>query len=210
MPIHTTVIQRRLLIAGCVSAFLVFLVGLLFTHRTRPTKSFRPAPNAESPLLPTRPEPDRFPPNTHLPRVLESAASGPVDLASFSPGRSLTYIDDKQAWWESDHDTNDIEDDHTIHTAMREPLQRLIEMVSEHGATLKIHDTFRSCGIHGLRSLHKEGRAVDVTCDELGLEKLAKLCWAAGFDWVYYEAKRRKGAHIHCSVGRNRPDGRSN
>ena len=51
-------------------------------------------------------------------------------------------------------------------------------------------------------SLHKEGRAIDVTCDQMPLEELAKLCWISGFDWVYYEARKGKGPHIHCSVRR--------
>ncbi len=65
-----------------------------------------------------------------------------------------------------------------------------------------MQDAYRPGGIHNPTSLHKEGRAIDITCKELSLEKLAKLCWAAGFDWVYHEVKAKLGAHVHCSVKR--------
>jgi hypothetical protein len=119
----------------------------------------------------------------------------------FSPGRDLTFIDDARVWWESDNDDGDNEDDHSIHKSLEIPLRRVIELVAARGATLKVQDAYRPAGIHNPRSLHKEGRAVDLTCDDMPLEDLAKLCWAAGFDWVYYET--RGGAHIHCSVKRN-------
>jgi hypothetical protein len=106
-------------------------------------------------------------------------------------------------WWESDNDVNDCEDDHSVHKSLAGPLSNLVELVSRQGGVLKIQDAYRAHGVHNPRSLHKEGRAVDVTCDEFPLEKLAKLCWSAGFDWVYYE-DGPGGAHIHCSVKRQR------
>ncbi len=90
-----------------------------------------------------------------------------------------------------------------MHHAIETPLRLLIELVHREGGTLEIHDAYRPEGVHNARSLHKEGRALDMTCDELGLERLACLCWAAGFDWVYYEASARGGAHVHCSVKRD-------
>jgi len=196
---------RWVLTAGGLSALLLFVVLLVVTcgKRDRP----RPAEIvAVDPLAPVRPLPEDFPAGTHMPEDRESKASGSVDLASFSPGRELTHIDDARVWWESDNDVNDVEDDHTIHVALELPLRRLIEMVCARGGILEVHDAYRPTGIHNPRSLHKEGRAVDVTCDEMALEELARLCWAAGFDWVYHEAARNgNGAHIHCSV-RKSPD----
>ncbi|NQT91684.1 MAG: hypothetical protein HQ559_02900 [Lentisphaerae bacterium] len=154
---------------------------------------------------PVRAIPSSFPPDTNLPEINEVKASGAIDLSSFSPGRDLIYVNDARAWWESDHDKQaDDEDDHTIHASMEIPLRRLVELVSAAGGILEIHDAYRPAGIHNPRSLHKEGRAIDVTCDEMSLEKLAGLCWAAGFDWVLHEASARAGAHVHCSVRRNR------
>ena len=138
-----------------------------------------------------------------MPNIREATASGSINLATFSPGRDLTYIDDDRVWWESDNDSGDTEDDHTIHKSMEEPLLRLIELVSARGVTLKVQDAYRPAGkVHGPKSLHKEGRGLDVTCDEMSLEELARICWAAGFDWVYHEAGAKGGAHVHCSVKR--------
>lgn len=154
---------------------------------------------------PVRPIPSHFPPDTHLPPVNEAEASGSIDLSTFSPGRDLVHVDDDRAWWESDHDKkSDEEDDHTVHASVEIPLRRLIELVSAAGGTLEVHDAYRPTGIHNPRSLHKEGRAIDVTCDEMPMERLAGLCWAAGFDWVFHEASARSGAHVHCSVRRDR------
>ena len=89
--------------------------------------------------------------------------------------------------------------------SMEIPLRRLIELVDAEGGILKIQDTYRAEGVHNHRSLHKEGRAVDITCDELGLEKLSRLAWSAGFDWVYHEVPRNGGAHVHASVSPERP-----
>ncbi|MFC1452487.1 hypothetical protein ACFLSJ_03985 [Verrucomicrobiota bacterium] len=111
------------------------------------------------------------------------------------------YIDDPRVWWESDNDDKDTEDDHSIHRSLEAPLRRLIELVHERGGALEVQDAYRAGGVHNPRSLHKEGRALDVTCDEMSLEDLAKLCWAAGFDWVYHE-DRGTGPHVHCSVRR--------
>ena len=108
-------------------------------------------------------------------------------------------------WWESDNDEaqGDTEDDHLVHYALEESLRRVIELVVQEGGTLEVHDAYRATGVHSPKSLHKQGRAVDLTCDELGLERLAILTWAAGFDWLYHEAPKRGGHHVHASV---RPD----
>lgn len=195
-----------ILIGGSISAAVLFVVLWVATCAKREPE-LPPEPSLiVDPLAPVRSLPETFPKGTHLPDVRESEASGSVDLGSFSPGRELTCLDDDRVWWESDNDEGDVEDDHTIHRALEWPLRRLIEQVCQRGGTLELHDAYRPGGVHNSRSLHKEGRAIDVTCDEMPLDELAKLCWAAGFDWVYYEAPRQgNGAHIHCSVRRN-PD----
>jgi len=188
------------LAVGLLSALTIFAAGLILV-RARSARAQYRAMGSPVSLQAVRAEPDRFRPNTHMPSGSEGDVSGSIDLGSFSPGRDLVYIDDPRVWWESDHDGGD-EDDHSIHRSAEMPLRRLMELVSDNGGTLEVHDAYRPAGIHNKRSLHKEGRALDVTCDQFSLEKLAKLCWAAGFDWVYYEANRRKGAHVHCSVRR--------
>ncbi len=150
--------------------------------------------------IPVRPEPRRFKARSHMPRSSERAASGTLDTRSFLAKFDLVYVDDRRVWWESEHDKNDTEDDHMMHRAMEIPFRRLVELVDKEGGTLKVQDAYRAEGVHALRSLHREGRAIDLTCNELGLEKLAKLTWAAGFDWVYFEAPKRGGAHVHASV----------
>jgi hypothetical protein len=197
--------ERRFLARGLVSAVLAALVVLAIAHmyRRRPAApTALPEQPAAVPAKPLRPMPDTFKRNTHLPSGREGDVSGSIDLSTFSAGRDLVYVDDPRVWWESDHDgIHDTECDHSIHRSLEEPLRRLIELVAARGGTLEVHDAYRATGIHNIGSLHKEGRAVDVTCDQMPLEELAKLCWAAGFDWVYYEA-RGGGPHVHCSVRR--------
>lgn len=154
---------------------------------------------------PVREAPRRFPPRTHLPDQREDATCGMPENNS-SAQRDLIRIEDSRVWWESEHDVSDTEDDHEFHRAMEEPMRRLIELVSAAGGTLKVQDAYRPQGIHKTLSLHREGRAVDLTCDELGLEKLAMLAWSAGFDWVYHEVPRNGGAHVHASVRADRAD----
>lgn len=158
-----------------------------------------PLPDLTQPL---REIPNRFPPRTRMPTRREVDASVAIDHVPFDPDLDLVRVEDDRVWWESDHDYGDDEDDHLVHFALEEPLRRLIELVDQAGGTLKVQDAYRAVGVHHPRSLHKQGRAVDLTCDELGLEELAKLTWAAGFDWVLYEVGGG-GHHIHASV---RPD----
>lgn len=150
--------------------------------------------------LPVRAEPKRFKANSYLPRKHEGRAAGSIVPGTFSPKYDLILVDDDRVWWESDHDKNDTENDHQMHWAVQDPFRRLVELVVREDALLKVQDAYRVEGIHASRSLHKEGRALDLTAEGVSLEKLAKLCWAAGFDWVYYESPKRGGAHIHCSV----------
>ena len=154
--------------------------------------------------LPARPEPARFPARSHMPPRREELVSGPPGLRFF-PKHDLVRVEDERVWWESDNDQGDTEDDHVMHRSLEEPFRRLIELVARERGILKVQDTYREEGIHAAKSLHKEGRAIDLTCDELGLEKLARLAWAAGFDWVYHEVPRNGGAHVHASVRADRP-----
>ncbi len=153
---------------------------------------------------PVRDEPRNFRARTTLPAIKEEIASGGPSPRFFYPAKDLIRIEDARVWWESDNDKNDTEDDHVFHRAMEEPMRRLIELVVRAGGSLEVHDAYRPEGIHAPKSLHREGRAVDITCDDLGLEKLAKLAWAAGFDWVYFEVPRNGGAHVHASVKADR------
>lgn len=189
---------------------VVLLIGMGLRQISRGPSPAPPPVSDPTPLTPEppsfdpiRPEPSRFSRNTHRPSHPEGTTSGSIDPTLFSAGRDLVYVDDARIFWESDHDKNDTECDHSIHHAMETPFRLLIELVDRAGGTLEVQDAYRAGGnIHNSRSLHKEGRAIDVTCDELGLEKLAKLCWAAGFDWVYYEDSGG-GPHVHCSVKRD-------
>ena len=196
--------QAKILAAGALSAAFIFVIGMAFIKHTEPDRQEQPLQIELEPVPDCveaiRPEPARFRRNTHMPEANEAVVSGPIKDPGFSPGRDLIYIDDNRVRWESDNDKGDTEDDHTIHKSMEIPLRRLINLVCNEGGTLKIQDTYRPSGIHNTRSLHKEGRAIDLTAKNLSLERLAKLAWAAGFDWVYYET--RGGHHIHCSVKR--------
>ena len=153
---------------------------------------------------PVRDEPRNFPARSMMPARKEDSVSGPVNRGLFYPKTDLIRIDDPRVWYESDYDKNDTEEDRIFHRAMEEPMRRLIELVHQAGGRLEVHDAFRGEGIHKDNSLHKEGRAVDITDDVLGLERLAKLAWASGFDWVYYEVPKNGGAHIHASVRADR------
>jgi len=157
---------------------------------------------------PVREEPNSFRSGSTMPAGGEGKNSISIDQVSFHPDRDLVEIYDDRIWWESDNDndTKDDENDHLFHYAMVQPMCRLVEMVEERGGTLKVQDSYREHGVHAPRSLHKQGRAVDVTWkdpktgENRSLAVLARMCWAAGFDWVFFESSP---PHIHASV---RPD----
>ena len=154
-----------------------------------------------------RPAPAKFPKRTHLPNIRECDASGSIVFSRFSAARDLVYVDDRRVWWESEHDEEyDDEDDHSMHYAIEAPFRRLVEYVCASNATLKVQECYRATGVHHSRSLHKEGRALDLTAEGMDLETLAKLAWMSGFDWVYYECPRNGGNHIHASVRWDRDD----
>lgn len=161
---------------------------------------------------PVRDMPRSFRPGQTMPTGGEGKNSTSIDKVSFRPVNDLIEIYDDRVWWESDEDdaTGDDEDDHLFHWAMEKPMCRLINMVDERGGILKVQDSYRDSGIHAAKSLHKQGRAVDVTWmdpetrENRSLSDLAKMCWAAGFNWVYFE---RSPPHIHASVRPERHDG---
>lgn len=181
---------------------LVWICGC--PRRADPKTDNAPPSAAIDPLAPVREAPAAFARNACLPDVREVDASGAIDLTTFSPGRDLIYLDDARVWWESDEDgVHDDECDHSMHGAMELPLRRLIELATTRQGRLKVQDAFRPTGIHNPRSLHREGRAIDLTSDDIPLDELAKMCWQAGFDWVFYECPKNGGHHVHASVRRS-------
>ncbi len=166
---------------------------------------------------PVREAPERFKRDSYFPAKRESEASGAIIDSDFSAGRDLVYVDDARVWWESDNDGDtDDECDHSMHVVIEIPFRRLVNLVEATGWQLRVQEAYRATGTHSRKSLHKQGRALDLTVDNFGevkltpfekiaaYEKLAKLAWQAGFDWVYYENSAGGGPHIHASV---KPDG---
>ncbi len=209
--VNETPPSRRLVVLGAVLVAHLLLL-LVWVGRRQPVAT-RPAGDtaaAEAPPdlhAPVREAPARFPPNTCLPDVRETEACGAIDLATFSPGRDLVFVDDHRVWWESDaKGGRDGECDHSMHRRLATPFRRLVELAAGCGARLKVHDAYRATGIHSPRSLHREGRAIDLTSDDISLEEVAKLAWQAGFDWVYHECPRSGGHHVHASVRRDATD----
>lgn len=142
-------------------------------------------------------------PRTHFPPRKELVVSGANDPELFRVEEDLVEYHDTTIWWESDHDGDwDTENDHLVHRDILPALIRLNALVLQEGATLKIQDAYREEGIHAPASLHREGRALDLTADGMSLARLAQLAVQAGFDWVYYESPKGGGAHIHASVAR--------
>lgn len=198
----------------CVAGLLVCLCVESCGKRP-PAATEKPAVAEEKKLPPpdlhnpVREAPASFPPDSNMPRGKEIYASGPIDLGTFSETNDLVRFEDTRVWFESDKDHHsDDEDDHLVHRAMEVPLKRLANLLEKKGGSLKIQDAYRHAEknkIHLTASLHCEGRAIDLTCEKVGLSDLAKLCWQSGFDFVLYEVPRKSGVHLHCSVKRS-PD----
>ncbi|MBR3085695.1 MAG: hypothetical protein IKH04_04760 [Kiritimatiellae bacterium] len=216
--------SRRFAIAAAAAIPLVLLHGCGRQPSDEPPpESVESEPATDAPavdLSPVRDFPEKFPRRTHLPDMREAEASGAVSNSMFSAGRDLVYVEDDRVWWESDNDGEDDDEcDHSMNKAIVLPFRRLVELCAASNATLRVQECYRPSGIHSTLSLHKEGRALDLTCPMLdpdnpnpekptlkSLEILAKLAWAAGFDWVYFEVPRNSGPHIHASVRRADPD----
>jgi hypothetical protein len=154
---------------------------------------------------PVREAPGSFRQRQKMPARPEGSVSLAIQDYQFDKDKDLVRIEDPRVWWESDNDdaTNDTEDDHLMHRCVETPFRRLIELVDAEGGQIKVQDSYRAVGVHAPKSLHKQGRALDLTANDMSLSRLAQLCWAAGFDWVYYEL--RGGHHVHAS---KRPDER--
>ena len=208
---------------GCANAAVRPVLAVPAPSGETPAPPAAPAPEqsretAPDLLAPVRDAPETFRRNAHMPDLRESEATGGIDLDSFSAGRDLVWVDDARCWWESDNDADehDTEDDHSMNAAIVEPFRRLVNLVAaaEPGYQLRVQECYRAAGVHSPKSLHCEGRALDLTFERLEgekltpfekvavYEKLAKLCWQAGFDWVYYEQARGTGPHVHVSVRR--------
>jgi len=210
-------LHGKIFILGISSLFITTLIligaGLRQIKHNRSTtkKNIVISEKAENKLViaskknydPVREITSKFRADTHRPPNNEGDTSGKRNADLFSAGRDLIFVDDSRVYWESDNDKNDVECDHSMHKSIEEPVRLLIELVCARGGTLEVQDAYRPSGVHNTRSLHKEGRAIDITCDELGLEALASLAWASGFDWVYFEKSSRGGAHVHVSVKRD-------
>lgn len=157
-------------------------------------------------FTPVRAAPASFPPNSNLPPGKEINTSGAIHLESFDPQKELIRFEDPRVWFESDQDKDDTEDDHLIHRAIEVPLKRLVNLIEKKGGKLKVQEAYREASdqrkIHLETSLHREGRALDLTSDTMNLSDLSKLCWQAGFDFVLYETPARGGRHVHCSAKR--------
>jgi hypothetical protein len=169
---------------------------------------------------PVRPAPEKFTRNSKMPNKQEREVCGEIIPSKFSAGRDLIYVTDSRVWWESDNDgENDDECDHSMHRAMEIPFRRLVNLVqAQTDLQLRVQETYRPEGVHSQKSLHKEGRALDITLGYKNGEKLktaeemranyellCKLAWQAGFDWVLYEYGSGTGPHVHASVNANRP-----
>ncbi len=224
-----------------VAVLAIHLLVILFlsvrgslARRAQAAENGVPAPEAEAvpepeevePPFRLRAFPKEFPRRSCMPDLRESEASGGISNSQFSAGRDLVFVDDPRVWWEGEFDgETDDECDHTMHRCIEAPFRRLVELVCASNATLRVQECYRATGVHSSNSLHKEGRALDLTCPDLdpsvpktsprdpaqvlptakSLEILAKLCWVAGFDWVYYEVPKNSGAHIHVSMRRDAP-----
>jgi hypothetical protein len=241
-PDYLADIKQRAIIKAAVVPFvlvLVFCISIIIgsCQKDKPTASeetkkrekpvavksnttAKPKSKGVDLINPVRPAPEKFPRNSKMPNQSERDVCGEIFEGKFSPGRDLIYVTDSRVWWESDNDgVTDYECDHSMHKAMEIPFRRLVNLVeSQTKWQLRVQETYRPDGVHSQKSLHKEGRALDVTlgykngeklktAEEMyaAYETLCKLAWQAGFDWVFYEYSSGTGPHVHASVRADGP-----
>jgi Hedgehog amino-terminal signalling domain len=96
----------------------------------------------------------------------------------------------------------DCSDARMTENARRKMLELAILVTAEWSGkvNLRVTEAWDTNNEHSNYSLHYEGRAIDITTDDLDLDKyrrLAGLAAEVGFDWVYLESD-----HVHVSVRR--------
>lgn len=185
------------------------------SNKPKATPKAKPAQKGIDLVKPVREAPAKFPRNSKMPNKRERDVCGEIVNGKFSPGRDLIFVTDSRVWWESDNDgVSDDECDHSMHRAMEIPFRRLVNLVeAQTKLQLRVQEVYRPDGIHSEKSLHKEGRAIDMTLGYKNGEKLktaaemneayeqlCKLAWQAGFDWVFYEYGSGSGPHVHASI----------
>jgi len=199
--------ERLALFAGLSSVAASLIVVFMLASKDRiphvepvPVPDVKRITYADVVFEAVRDIPSRFRANERMPTRSEKSSSGMLTDTVFRPEFDLVRIEECHRVHPLHHDKNDTEDDHLFHRVMEEPFRRLVQLVHEQGATLKVQDVYRAEGVHHSKSLHKQGRAIDITAKDMSLSELAKLTWASGFDWVFFESPKRGGAHIHASM----------
>jgi hypothetical protein len=137
--------------------------------------------------LPNQPEAERV-----------GAISGAVDRGTV-PFHRLVRCDARNIVFKDEEGTGA---DRLMTPRLEARLQRLASLVSREwpGVQLRVTEAWDENREHGERSVHYEGRAVDLTTSDLDntrLARLAGLALSAGFEWVAHEP-----THVHASVSR--------
>jgi hypothetical protein len=136
-----------------------------------------------------------------VPASSESAASGAF-TAKITRGtpefNALVVNDNAEIVFKDEEGTGA---DRHMTSRLKEKLDNLAGFVKVEfpGRRLRVTDAWDENDEHGTNSLHYEGRAADITTDDLDsakLGRLGRLAVNAGFDWVFYE----DAAHVHASV----------